>query len=152
MAGMYEKNTTVGPEQTLSEIKATLKRYKATGFGYFEDQQRAGIAFEMKGRRVRFVMPLPQEDDYPVNQNKGIFSPKQSQQAYEKALRQRWRALLLTIKAKLESVERGIEAFEEAFMAQLVLPDGHTMAEWAIPQIKSAYSTGEMPPLLGSGK
>lgn len=56
---------------------------------------------------------------------------------------------MLAIKSKLESVESGIEQFDEAFMAQIVLPDGRTMAEYAMPQIAKSYTSGTMPPLLG---
>jgi hypothetical protein len=41
-----------------------------------------------------------------------------------------------------------IELFEEAFMAQIIMPDGRTMSEWARPQIELAYRTGKMPPLM----
>ena len=68
--------------------------------------------------------------------------------AHEQATRQRWRALALSIKAKLESVESGIEQFEEAFMAQIVLPNGKTVGEWVAPQIEASYKSGNMPPML----
>jgi hypothetical protein len=66
----------------------------------------------------------------------------------EVARRQRWRALALAIKAKLEAVESGIATFEEEFMAYIVLPDGQTVGEFLSPQIEAAYSSGRMPPLL----
>ncbi len=34
-------------------------------------------------------------------------------------------------------------------MAQIVLPNGKTMAEFALPQVQQAYETGQMPALLG---
>lgn len=149
--GKYAVETTVTPDQTLNEIRLVLKRYNATSFGLLEEAQRIGIAFEMHSRRVRFTMPIPQPNEYLKKVNGAAMTAVQSKGAHQKAIRSRWRALLLTIKAKLESVESGIETFEEAFMGQLVLPDGHTMAEWAAPQIESIYSSGKMPPLLPSG-
>jgi hypothetical protein len=92
------------------------------------------VAFESRERRLRFKVPVPDPD-------------KQAQQH-----RQRYRALLLAIKAKLESVSAGIESFDEAFMAQIVLPGGQTMSEYATPQIANAYKDGKMPPLLGFEK
>ena len=68
--------------------------------------------------------------------------------AWEQACRQRWRALSLSIKAKLESVESGIEEFESVFMAQVVTPNGKTLEEEVRPVIAQAYETGKMPTLL----
>ena len=66
----------------------------------------------------------------------------------EQEERRRWRALVMIIKSKLESVETGIVEFEDEFMAQIVLPNGETMSEHARPMIARAYETGDMPPLL----
>jgi len=149
--GKYAKNTDVSPDKTLMEIQATLKRYQASKFGFIDEGDKIGVAFEMSGRRVRFVLPLPKPGD-PVTRNKGG-GPQGNRGAYnanlyEQAVRQCWRALLLCIKAKLESVEARIETFDEAFMAQLILPSGETMAQWAIPQLAKAFESGKMPPLL----
>lgn len=150
----YASDTKVSPEQTLMDIRRTLSKYKAVGFGIVEDETRVGVTFDMEGRRVRFVVPLPErnkkEYQYLRNTGKvrmGQFSPEK----YEQAIRQRWRALLLTIKAKLESVESEIETFEEAFLAHIVLPDGSTVGDIALPQIQQSYIDRKMPPLLGSG-
>jgi hypothetical protein len=50
----------------------------------------------------------------------------------------------LVVKAKLQSVESGIESFEEAFLLLIVVPNG----QLAIPQFHSAYERQEMPPML----
>lgn len=65
-----------------------------------------------------------------------------------KPARQRWRALALAIKAKLEAVETGIATFEEEFLNYIVLPDGVTVGEFIRPQIETAYATGTMPKML----
>lgn len=148
--GKFAKNTTVTPDKTLNEIRATLKRYDASRLAFIEEETSIGIAFEMQARRVRFIVPLPTRDEALVKVNQSNVK-RYSQSAHEQLMRSRWRGLLLVIKAKLESVEVGIETFDEAFMAQLVLPSGKTMSEWAAPQIQAAYETGTMPPLLVSG-
>lgn len=129
--GKYAAFTKVPANQTRSEIESTLKRYGATHFGYATMPGVVMLAFESRGRRVRFKVPVP--------------DPEKNAQGH----RQKWRAALLSIKSKLESVESGIEQFDEAFMAQIVLPDGRTMAEFAMPQIAKSYTSGAMPPLLG---
>jgi len=75
-------------------------------------------------------------------------SNRAQQEAHDQACRQRWRALLLVIKAKLEAVTAGISTIETEFLANIVLPDNTTAGEWMLPQIDRAYRTGEMPPLL----
>ena len=54
----------------------------------------------------------------------------------------------MVIKAKLESVESGIETFEQAFLANVVLPGGTTVGDYMTPQIAESYRTGQMPPML----
>src|SRR6185437_13211207 len=61
---------------------------------------------------------------------------------------QKWRALLLAIKSKLESVSSGIESCEEAFLAHVVMPDGITVGQHARPRIESAYKGAPMMALL----
>jgi hypothetical protein len=134
----YASNTSVSPEKTRGHIERELRRYGATSFAYGTEIGRAFIGFQTKDRRVKFILPLvpPQKS-----------TEKQAEQFY----RSRWRALLLSIKAKLEAVESGIESFDEAFLSHIVLPDGHTMSEHALPWIKDAYSSGKLPPLLSFG-
>lgn len=128
----FAETTRVPVEQTRAEIEKTLVRYGASRFAYMNETGRAVIVFEAKERRLRFDLPLPKGE-----------SDKDAQ-----SRRQKWRALLLAIKSKLESVESGIETFEEAFMAQVVMPDGRTVSQHARPLIASAYRGEPMQPLL----
>lgn len=147
----YAENTTVSSDQSRAEIERTLARYGATGFMYGWEQDQAMIAFKTHARQVRFMLPLPGRDDreFTHTPEKGLKrSPAQSEKAYEQAVRQRWRALSLVIKAKLEAVEAGIAEFEDEFMANIVLPDGSTVSEFMRPQIETAYQSGRMPALL----
>lgn len=149
----FAKGTSTSVEKTFSEIRALLKKYDATNFAIIEDDERFGIAFQRDNRRVRFVVPLPSRDDARVvtgnqyRQYKGAYSESK----HEQLIRERWRAAFLVIKAKLESVNSGIETFDEAFMGQLVLASGQTMAEWATPQMDMLMDSDNMPPLLPSG-
>lgn len=148
----YAERTTVSANRTLAEIQDYLERRGCTDFAFVRTAERASIAFALHGRRVRFNMPLPDKEAFARTPNtRRRRSENSLQEAYEQAMRQRWRALLLTIKAKLASVESGIETFDEAFMGQLLIANGQTMAEWAAPQVELLYSSGEMPPLLASG-
>jgi hypothetical protein len=128
----FAAQTHVGVDQTRVEIERTLSRYGATAFGYITQQGKAIIAFEATKRHIKITVPLPVGED-----------EKTKQQA-----RQRWRALLLVIKAKLESVESGIETLEEAFYANIVMPDGRTIYESTREHVAVAYSTGKVQGLL----
>ncbi len=146
----YAKGTEVAVEKTISEIRTVIHRYGATAFGNMEGAGLAMVVFEMKDRRISFKLPLPRLDDerFEKDGRGSVRSPEKRYQAWEQACRERWRALLLCIKAKLESVEAGIEAFEDAFLAHIQMPDGMTVSEHVRPRIKAAYDTGNMQPLL----
>lgn len=58
---------------------------------------------------------------------------------WEQACRQKWRALALLVKAKLEAVDAKISSVEEAFFADIVMPDGRTVYESAREQVAIAY-------------
>lgn len=131
----YASTTDVPADRSRAEIERTLERYGSTGFAYGTEIGRAMIAFQAGGRRIRFILPLADQ----VARN---------EKQHAQFIRTRWRCLLLAIKSKLESVESGIETFDEAFMPHIVMPNGQTMAEHALPYVKEAYSTGKMPPLL----
>lgn len=147
----YASGTDVTPDKSRAEIERTLIRYGATKFMYGWDERSAVVMFDMKNRRLKFLLPLPDRKEFTKTPTGKERTANSAGEAYDQAVRQRWRALGLAIKAKLESVEVGIEQFDEAFMAQIVLPDGGTVGQWMQPQIKFAYEQGVMPPLLPSG-
>lgn len=149
----FAERTEVPSDKSRAEIEAVLTRYGASGFMYGWQGANAIVAFEMLGRRVKFLLPLPDRNASeflitPVRNKRR--SPEQAAEQYEQAVRQRWRALSLVIKAKLEAVESGITMFEEEFLAHIVLPNGNTVAQWMLPQVASAYSANKMPPMLPS--
>ena len=145
----YAKNTSVGVEKSRAEIERTLTRYGADQFMFGWKAEAAVLAFRAKGRHIRFTLPMPLEKDFARDGRNSLRSPEQRRKAVEQANRERWRALCLCIKAKLEAVETGISEFEDEFLAHIVLPTGETMSEHSRPLIARAYETGKMPPLLG---
>lgn len=147
----FAENTTVPSDRSRAEIEKTLMRYGASSFMYGTNSGLAMIAFEAEERRIQFRLPMPNrgDDEFWRTPGRGLArSPAQAEAAYEQAVRQRWRALALVIKAKLEAVEAGITEFEDEFLAHIMLPGGQTAGDWLRPQIASAYETGHMPPLL----
>ena len=149
--GKYASQTEVSSDRSRSEIEKNLMRYGANKFMYGWDEQMATIAFEMSCRQIQFRLPMPNRTSNEFTRTptgKLRTSQMQIDAAYEQAVRQRWRALALVIKAKLEAVEAGITEFEDEFLAHIVLPDGNTVGRWMAPQVAHAYQTGKMPPLL----
>lgn len=154
----YAENTSVAVDASRAEIERTLTRYGADTFAYGWTGDKAQIQFAASNRHVRFILTLPDkaDDEFQLTPGRGLQRTEaQAYAAWEQACRQRWRALALVIKAKLEAVEAGISDFEEEFLAHVVLPDGRTAGEWMRPQIDDAYLTGNMPemlPALGAGR
>lgn len=147
----YAKGTAVSVERSEGEIKAVLRRYGATAIATFEGPQYAVVAFEMQNRRVTMRLPLPDRNapEFARTPTKRLArSPEQRMAAWEQACRERWRSLLLCIKAKLESVEANIETFEDAFLAHIQMPDGLTVGEHVRYSLQLAYESGTMQPLL----
>jgi hypothetical protein len=150
----YAKETTVPVEKSRAEMERILMRYGATGFfsGYAEGI--AMVGFKIDERMVKIVLPLPDRDSeefthyYHAGSCKKALSAEAATKKWEKACRQRWRALCLIVKAKLEAVECGISTIEKEFLADIVMPDGRSFGEWAQPQVDKMYKSGKMPPLL----
>lgn len=144
----YAKETTVPWKKSKQEIEDLIEKRGGLTSGTVTTPELVVIAFEMCDRRIRFNLPLPKMEDFALNDSGRRRPASQVKPAYEKELRRRWRSLLLTIKSKFVSVEDGIEVFESAFMAQIVMPNNQTIEEWATPQIQQMYLSGKMPPLL----
>src|SRR6185503_1277800 len=143
--------TTVDSASSKAEIERTLRRYGADQFASGWDREQAMIAFRMRGRHYRFrlSMPDPTSAEFTLTPSKRFSrSARDTDRAYEQAVRQRWRALALVIKAKMEAVDSGISTIEDEFLAATLLPDGQTVGEWARERVKLAYASGQMPGLL----
>ncbi len=148
MTRRYAERTEVPADRSKSEIEKVLARYGATGFAYMTDARRAAVAFQAHERNIRFILPLPSLDDMKRTPKGRARRGRAADDALAQEMRRRWRALSLSIKAKLETVESGIAEFETEFMPYTVMPNGKTVAESVAPMIATAYETGRMPKLL----
>lgn len=134
----FAEKTKVPSAQTRMEIERLLERHKAkqylTGVDY--EHGTARVQFNIHSRIVRFTVALPDQKKLGGGDR------------YAQAERQKWRALMLVIKAKLESVENEIATFEEEFLAHIVMPNDQTVADVVLPLVAFAYERGTMPPRL----
>jgi len=137
----YAETTKVPTMQSRGEIEKLLSKHKCQQFGTAVDylEMKARVQFTAHDRIVRFTVAMP--------------DPKKFRREQDHAQEERriWRSLLLVIKAKLEAVETGIATFEQEFLANIVMPNGRTVADIVLPQIAESYSSGRMPLALGAG-
>lgn len=133
----FAEGTKVPADRSRAEIEALVRKAGARGItsGTEWDRGCAAIDFRFAERHVRFRIFIPT----PAAAREHLLSRRSKPRgsALESAVadyvaseeRRRWRCLLLVVKAKLESVESGIETFDQSFFAHVVTNDGSTLYE-----------------------
>ncbi len=144
----YAATTGVPIERTRMQIERELVKFGAEEFLSGVSADKAFVGFKARNRYVRFMLPLPNRNDKEFRfratgrqryGSRATRSDAETLKRWEQACRSRWRALLLTLKAKLESIETGIETFEQAFLAHIQLPDSTLVGDRVIHAITTAY-------------
>ena len=136
----FAEGTSVEFEKSIAEIITLIKRAGAGQIGQMDYGDKFVIGFKLVDRAIRFTLPLATEYRGPSKAGNGReIDPKR---VLEQQNRQKGRALLLVIKAKLESVESGIETMEQAFLANVVLHGGQTVYDRIAEPIALEYQTG----------
>ncbi len=125
---------------------------RTAAFGYVTTGSEAQLVFEMNGRRMRIDVHLPDRQAKEFTHLESTPWQKRSEaeaeKRYQQAVRQRWAAMGLYLKAMCEAIESGIVTAEKAFLSYVVLPDGQTLGEKLAPQLEAAYASGQMPALM----
>lgn len=124
---LYAEGTSVTIERSRAELERVLARYGADQVMVGWDDARVIVRFRAHGRYVQFDLERVEN---------------------EREQRRRWRALVLIVKGKFDAAFSGISTFEREFLANIVLPDGSSVGEWATPQLAEAYERGVMPASL----
>lgn len=150
MANQYARKTTVTKNATLTDLERVLDQHGATSFISGVHDGNATIAFQVHGLSVLMHIPLPKitEQRFQQTPTGGHRHPDTIVNEHQAAVRATWRALLLFVKAKLVGVDQGLTTIEQEFLAHILLPDGSTLADTAVPAIRKAYAAGDIPPLL----
>jgi hypothetical protein len=134
----YASGTDVPVDRSKAELDKLLQKHGASRFLSGWDERQIVIGFEMHGRGVKIQIPAPSKNDREIRETpSGRYRRTDAaiMEAWQAALRQRWRALVLVVKAKLEAVDAGVATFETEFLGHLVLPGGATVGELVIPRL-----------------
>lgn len=144
----YAQGTTVPPSKSQGEIAALLRKHGATKTAVAQEDRAISVFFEIEGHRVRIRFSLPTIGETLSALNKecprGWWHRSDRERAAiaqrraEQAERERWRQLLLVIKAKLELVAEGVSTIEREFLADMLLESGQTVGEWLGPKLSGA--------------
>lgn len=158
MAPRYAEQTKVPVEKTRAELDLLLQKHGASQRAIFADDLNgvACAAFVLSGRNIRVAMSLPSVEQVPdhtkVPRGWRYWSCDQRlewcRQHHDQIVRSRWRGLVLLIRAKLEAIADSRSTVEREFLADVLLPNGQTVAQLVAGSIDEAYRTGEVPPLL----
>jgi hypothetical protein len=145
----YAEKTTVSVGKTRGELLELLEKHGCGSIGFTTSPTGAAVTFQAHDRWIRFRLVFAGRSSFVKTPAGQARSSAQIDAAQDQHARARWRQLLLVVKAKLEAVDEGIEEFDEAFLAHVVLPDDRTVFEASAPVIEASYRDGNVRPLLG---
>ena len=123
----YAERTAVPFDGSVQAIIAMLRKAGADQIGQLEAGDQFAVQFTLADRMIRMRISM---------------ADQASRRSADQIRRQRARALLLVIKAKLESIASGIETVEQAFLANVVMADGATVHERISESLAIEYQTG----------
>lgn len=151
MTNRFAATTSVTEDQSRRDIERLLMAKGAASFVYgWESPLCALIAFRMLDRDVKMIIPMPDPDgSHLVATRSGkIRTADQIENMVAQERRQRWRAVLLVLKARFEAIELGISTFEREFLADILLPNGKPIGEAVIPGAINWIDNGRPTALL----
>lgn len=151
----FASKTSVPVDRTRAEIERTLASYGATRFMHGWEGDQVALGFTIGDRTIRFMLVLPRPPAAACERapRRGRRTPEAAARLWEQACRQRWRALLLVIRAKLEAAAVGISTIEDEFLAWTVLPGarGATVGDVLRDEIRDRIAGSSTSPLLLPG-
>lgn len=138
----YAADTKVPVGRSRDELEGLLERVGADSIATMRDASAAAVAFRMEGRNYVLRLPYPTEDQLRVGRGRGSRSAIDTLR--DQAIRQRWRALVLLVKAKLTAVEAGVTTPEAEFLPHAMLPTGQTLHEHLAEHPEQLATTGRL--------
>jgi hypothetical protein len=128
---MAYESTTVAVEKSQGEIRGLLTRHGAARFAFGEEVDDAGVrwaavTFSHAALLVRIRVPHKPIDRRALSTKLQRARSKDARtielEMNEQEARRIWRVMAWNLKARLISVEEGVETFAEAFLAHIVDP------------------------------
>jgi hypothetical protein len=130
----FAEGTAVDVTKSRMEVEQLLAKHGAAQVLIGSDSvtRQGFVGFTLEGRQYRMLVPA-----------------RDAKKGHEQQVdRERWRALVLILKAKLEVVASEMVTVEQEFLAYMVLPNGKTVGVEVAPMLSAAYDGGSMPNLL----
>ena len=160
----YAAGTSVAAEKTKAEIDTLLSKHGASQRAVMADDSngRAVIAFVINDRHYRLDVPMPKPGELPDPKKRSWEQKVDMPRGWDSWLterrlqwvkheldqraRERWRAVLMMLKAKLELVRIGVSTVEREFLADMVVGK-RTVGQMVEEQIDQVLA-GHTPRLL----
>jgi hypothetical protein len=118
----YAEGTEVPVSRSRDEVERTLNRYGASEFAYSTREGLVQLAFRIRDTEIAMKIPMPKRNERRfTHSSRGPRTESAQEAEFEQACRQRWRAVALLVKAKLEAVAAGISTVEEEFLADVLV-------------------------------
>ena len=144
----YAEHTEVSVDTSKRQIEAMLKGRGAGSYATGWNATHDRIEFVLHHQTIRFTLPRVNPTEYETSRHGRMRSRSAVDKAVAQADRQRWRALYLVIKAKLEAVDAGIAVYEQEFLAFIVDRNTDlTVGDILVPRL-----TGGQPLQIGDGR
>lgn len=149
----YAAGTQVTAEKSRVEIEKLLVKQKATqhGVGFDTERGEAIIQFTIDKRQVALRVAMPKREAFAKSRHGYYPTAGKVDELWQQAIRERWRGLLMVLRAKFVAIETGVESFEQAFFYWLQLPTGGTVGEVVMPKYHQAIANPQVP-MLGAGR
>jgi hypothetical protein len=147
---IFAKETAVPVGRSRSELEDLLRKYGADQFASGWREGGATVQFRLEGRTVRLEVPMPTLKDVPEKNGRGRMNQAQREKELQQMERQRWRAIVLLTRARLEACALGIETIETAFLSGFVTPSGQTVGEIMREQLDKVLDGRAQPKMLGA--
>lgn len=134
MTRRYAEDTKVPVARSQEHVKADLRRVGADHIALMEGSDQHLVVFKVSEILYRIAS-----------------APTTKAKNPEQETRRQWRAIALLVKAKTVSIIEGISSVEREFLADVVMPDGSTLADHSTRLIKQSYQEGGAPKMLMLG-
>lgn len=145
----YAADTDVPVERSKSQIEAMLRACGARGFASAWDDFGDRVEFLWNALRIRFHLPRAARANFMHDNAGRERKPSAVDRRLQQHDRQRWRALYLVVKAKLEATDAGISCIEDEFLSFIVDPTtDKTVGDVLVPRIKDGSQLA-LPPAKG---